>query len=249
MKLGMFSIIFLFAILLLFIPSCSSVQSSDLLKIVEDSILKGNTTEPLSENRIIEGLKEALKIGTDKAISTLSIEGSFFNNPEIKIPLPEPVKKIEETARKVGLGSYFDSFEKSMNTAAEQAAPLTKKIVFNALKEMTISDAKRILKGRDNEATLYFKDKSFDELMNVFKPSVHSVMSKTGVIKKYQDIETRVKNVPFINALPLNFDLDEYVAENALNGIFHMIEKEEKKIRDDPAARITELLKEVFGRR
>jgi len=113
---------------------------------------------------------------------------------------------------------------------------------------MTIADAKKILEGRDNEATLYFKEKSFSELMNIFKPSVHSAMSKTGVIKKYQDIETKVKSIPFIDALPLNFDLDEYVAENALNGIFHMIEKEEKKIRDDPAARITQLLKDVFGR-
>ncbi|MBN2419457.1 MAG: DUF4197 family protein, partial [Deltaproteobacteria bacterium] len=85
--------------------------------------------------------------------------------------------------------------------------------------------------------------------MAVFKPSVHSVMSRTGVTKRYQDIETKVRNIPFVAALPLNFDLDEYVAENALNGIFYMLEKEEKKIRDDPAARITELLRDVFGRK
>lgn len=238
----------LFVLLIsLVFSSCTSTQLSDLYKSVEDNLLAGNTSAPLTEGRIIDGLKEALKIGTDKAVNTLSVEGSFFNNPEVKIPLPEPVKKIEKTARKVGLGSYFDSFEKSMNSAAEQATPLAKKIVFNALKEMTFSDAKKILNGRDNEATLYFKEKSFNELMNIFKPSVHNAMSKTGVIKKYQEIETKVKNVPFIEALPLNFNLDEYVAQNALNGIFHMIEKEEKKIREDPAARITELLKEVFG--
>jgi hypothetical protein len=135
-----------------------------------------------------------------------------------------------------------------MNTAAERATPLAKRIVFNAVKEMTFSDAKKILNGRDNEATFYFKEKSFNELMNIFKPAVHTTMSKTGVIKKYQDIESKVKNIPFIETLPINFALDEYVAKNALNGIFYMIEKEEKRIRENPAARITELLKDVFGR-
>ena len=238
----------LLATLFLFIPSCSSDQLSDFYQKAGNNLLGSGTPELLTEDRIIEGLKEALKIGTDKAINILSIEGSFLNNPEIKIPLPGPVKKIEGIARDVGLGFYFDSFEQSMNRAAEQAAPLAKGIVFNALKEMTFADAKKILAGRDNEATLYFKDKSFSELMNVFKPSVHSVMSKTGVTKKYQDIDKNIKNIPFTEAIPLNFDLDGYVAENALNGIFHMIEKEEKKIREDPAARITELLRDVFGR-
>jgi hypothetical protein len=136
-----------------------------------------------------------------------------------------------------------------MNTAAEQATPMAKQIVFNALKNMNFQDAKKILEGRDNEATLYFREKSFSELMNIFKPAVHTAMSKTGVTKNYQDLENRVKNIPFIGALPINYDLDEYVSENALNGIFHMIEKEEQKIRKDPAARITELLKDVFGRK
>ena len=229
-------------------PSCTSTQLSDFYKSVEDNLLAGNSSAPLTEGRIIDGLKEALKIGTDKAIDILSIKGGFYNNPEIKIPLPSQVKKIEGIARNVGLGSYIDSFELSMNTAAEQAAPLAKGIVFNALKEMTFADAKKILAGRDNEATLYFKEKCFSELMYIFKPNVHSVMSKTGVIKKYQDIEVKVKKIPLIEALPVNFDLDEYVAENALDGIFLMIGKEEKKIREDPAARITELLKDVFGR-
>jgi hypothetical protein len=240
---------FIFASLLLFIPSCTTVQSSDFIKAMGGNILGSGTTAPLTENRIIAGLKEALKIGTDKAITTLSSEGSFFNNPKIKIPLPDPLKKIEDNARKIGLGFYFDSFDKSMNSAAEQATPLAKKIILNALQEMTISDAKKILYGRDNEATLYFKEKSFDQLMNIFKPAVHSAMSKTGVTKKYQDIETKVKNMPFIEAIPLNFDLDSYVSKNALNGIFYMVEQEEIKIRKNPAARVTELLKDVFGRK
>lgn len=233
----------------IYLPSCLTLESTDFLKNMGGSLSGTSAPSGLTEGRIIEGLKEALKIGTDNAVNSLSLEGSFLNNPEVKIPLPGPLKKIEENARKVGLGFYFDSFEKSINTAAEKATPHAKKIVFNSLKEMNFSDAKKILYGRDNEASLYFKEKSFAELMNIFKPEVHSVMSNTGVTKKYQDIETRVRNIPFIEALPLNFDLDKYVAENALNGIFYMIEKEEKKIRENPAARITELLREVFGRR
>ncbi len=237
----------LIALAFIYLPSCVTVQSSDFLKNMGGSLAGTSASSGLTEDRIVEGLKEALRIGTDNAVNSLSIEGSFLNNPEVKIPLPGPLKKIEEKARKVGLGFYFDSFEKSINTAAEKATPHAKKIVFSALKQMTFSDAKKILYGRDNEASLYFKEKSFNELMNIFKPEVHSVMSNTGVTKKYQEIEARVRALPFIEALPLNFDLDKYVAENALNGIFYMIEKEEKKIRENPAARITELLRDVLA--
>ena len=241
--------ILLLAVLILLFPSSSSAQFSDFLKKLKDNILGSETSTSLSEDRIVEGLKEALKIGTDKAIDTLSKKDSFFNNPEIKIMLPAPVKKAEGIAKNLGFGSYFDSLEKSMNDAAEQATPMAKGILLNALKNMSITDAKKILAGRENEATLYFKEKSFGQLMNLFKPTVHSVMSKTGVIKTYQDIETKIKTIPYIDALPLNFSLDDYVSENALNGIFLMMEKEEKKIREDPAARITDLLKDVFGRK
>ena len=241
--------ILLSAVLFLLFPSGSSAQFSDFFKKLKNNILGSQTSTSLSEGRIVEGLKEALKIGTDKAIDTLSKKGGFFNNPEIKIMLPAPVKKVEGIAKNVGLGSYFDSLERSMNAAAEQATPMAKGILLNALKNMSITDAKKILTGRDNEATLYFKEKTFDQLMNLFKPAVHSAMSKTGVIKTYQDIETKIKAIPYIDALPVNFSLDDYVSENALNGIFLMIEKEEKKIREDPAARITDLLKDVFGRK
>ncbi len=241
--------LFIVASAFLFLPSCLTVGSSDFFKNMGGSLSGSDAPSSLTEGRIIEGLKEALKIGTENAVNKLSSEGGFFNNPEIRIPLPGPIKKIEKSAARVGLGVYFDSFEKSINTAAEKATPLAKKIVLNSLKGMTFSDAKKILYGRDNEASLYFKEKSFDELMDTFKPEVHSAMSKTGVVKKYQDLETRVRKIPFIEALPLNFDLDKYVAENALNGIFFMLEKEEKKIRENPAARITELLRDVFGRK
>lgn len=241
--------ILLIAIILHSFSFSSSAQDPDFFKKLKETFLGNNSSTTLSEERIIQGLKEALKIGTGNAINNLSTKGSFLNNPDIKITLPSQVKKIEKLGRKAGLGFYFDSLEESMNRAAEQATPMAKQIVFNALKNMNFEDAKKILKGRDNEATLYFREQSFPELMEIFKPAVHTSMSKTGVIKKYQEIENRVKNIPFIGTLPQNYDLDEYVSENALNGIFHMIEKEEQKIRKDPAARITALLKDVFGRK
>jgi hypothetical protein len=248
MKKVIFPII-LIAILLQFFPSGLSAQGTDFFNKLKGNLLGNKNSTALTEDRIIQGLKEALKVGTGNAINNLSNKGSFLNNPEIKITLPSQIKKIEKVASKAGLGFYFDTLEESMNTAAEQATPMAKQIVFNALKNMNFQDAKKILGGRDNEATLYFREKSFSELMNIFKPAVHTAMSKTGVTKNYQDLENRVKNIPFIGAVPKNYDLDAYVSENALNGIFHMIEKEEQKIRKDPAARITELLKDVFGRK
>ncbi len=236
-------------IFLQFFTSDLSAKGTDFFKKLKENLIGSNNSTTLSEERIIQGLKEALKVGTGNAINNLSRKGSFLNNPDIKITLPSQVKKIEKLARSAGLGFYFDSLEESMNNAAEQATPKAKQIVFNALKNMTFQDAKKILKGRDNEATLYFKEKNFSELMEIFKPEVHTAMSKTGVIKNYQDMESRVKNIPFIGTLPQNYDLDTYVSENALNGIFHMIEKEEQKIRENPAARVTEILKDVFGRK
>ncbi len=239
--------IFLFITVLFLFPANSSAQFSDFLKKLKDSIFSGEENSVLTEDTIIKGLKEALKIGTEKTVEHLSKQGSYLNNPEIKIKLPEPLKKIENIVRKTGLGFYIDSLEQSMNGAAEMAAPMAKDIVLDALKEMSFSDAKKILKGKENEATLYFREKSYNRLMDIFKPAVRSSMSKTGAIKKYQDIESKLKSIPFIESLPVNYDLDGYVAGAALDGIFHMIEKEEKQIRENPEARITELLREVFG--
>lgn len=218
-------------------------QFEDILKSVKKAIGLGGE---LSESKIIEGLKEALEIGTGKAVNLVSQLDGYYKNPKIKIPLPDSVKKVEKILRTVGYGSKVDAFELSMNRAAEQAAPAAKALFIDTIKQMSFADARKILKGRDNEATLYFKDKTWDRLAKRFKPLVHSAMSKVGVTRSYQELDKKVRSIPFADSI-VSFDLDQYVTGGALDGVFYMLEQEERKIRKDPAARVTDLLKEVFG--
>ena len=201
--------------------------------------------EGLTENEIIQGLKEALEIGTSNAVGIVSKLDGYYQNPNIKIPLPEDVRKFEKILRTTGFGQQVDQFELSMNRAAERAAPEAKSIFWDAIKQMKFEDARKILNGRENEATLYFKDKTSDRLRKIFKPITHQAMSEVGVTRSYQAIDDKVKTIPFADQL--SFDLDQYVTDKALDGLFFMLAAEEKKIRENPAARVTDLLKKVFG--
>jgi hypothetical protein len=199
----------------------------------------------LTESEIIKGLKEALQIGTSNSVGIVSKLNGYYKNPNIKIPLPEDVQKVEKILRTTGFGQQVDDFELSMNRAAERAAPEAKSIFWDAIKQMKFEDARKILNGRDNEATLYFKDKTSDRLREIFKPITHQAMSEVGVTRTYQTIDDKVKTIPFADQL--SFDLDQYVTDKALDGLFFMLAAEEKKIRENPAARVTDLLKKVFG--
>ncbi len=201
----------------------------------------------LSEKKIIEGLKEALQIGTGKAVKIVSKADGYYKNPKIKIPLPGAVKKVEKVLRGIGYGSQVDAFELSMNQAAEQAAPEAKAIFWDTIKKMSFADARKILEGKEDEATTYFKEKTQDRLSETFKPIIHKAMSKVGATRYYQNLETKVRSLPFAGSL--NLDLDQYVTGGALDGLFLMLAEEERKIRQDPAARVTDLLKEVFGKK
>ena len=214
----------------------------DVMKDVQKAL---SGEESITEADIIQGLKEALHIGTDKAIKGVSKINGFYKNQKIKIPLPGSVQKVEKLLRAAGYGAKVEAFELSMNRAAEKAAPKAKSLFWDAIKGMSFSDAKTILKGRDNEATLYFEDKTSDKLQAIFKPIVNDAMHQVGVTRAYQDLDAKVRSIPF--AERLSFDLDQYVTEGALNGLFLMLAEEEAKIRRDPAARVTDLLKRVFG--
>ncbi len=213
----------------------------DLIKSIEKSLTGGE----LSDDKIIQGLKEALQIGTVNAVGLISKLDGYYKNPDIKILLPDSVQKAEKILRTVGYGDKLDEFEVSMNRAAEQAAPQAKAIFIDAIKDMSFDDARKILQGEDNEATLYFKEKTGGRLHETFKPVVHDAMSEVGVTKSYQDLSDKVRTIPFTESL--NVDLDEYVTGKALDGLFFMVAEEERKIRTDPAARVTDLLKDVFG--
>jgi hypothetical protein len=216
----------------------------DFFKGVKEAV-QGD--QELSQTQIIDGLKEALLVGTGNAVQTVSQVGGYSENPSIKIPLPDAMQKVEPLVRAAGYGSQVDAFVMSMNRAAEQAAPEAKGIFWDAIKAMTITDAQKILKGRENEATLYFKEKTYAKLSEVFEPIVHDTMSEVGVTRKYQELEEKVKAVPFASTYA--FDLNEHVNSKALEGLFFVLGEEERKIRQDPAARVTDLLKEVFGKR
>jgi hypothetical protein len=238
-KLFVLSILFS---LIIFESNLGFAQLKSIFKGIEKSIGSGSS---LTENEIGKGLKEALTVGIQNAIGIVSNLDGYYKNPNIKIPLPGAVKKVESILRTVGYGSKVDAFELSMNRAAEKAAPEAKSIFVAAIKQMTFSDARKIFDGRDNEATLYLKDKTSNRLGEMFKPIVHESMSQVGVTQQYQDLNTKLSSIPFTKSL--NFDLDQYVTEGALDGLFYMLAIEERKIREDPTARVSDLLKKVFG--
>ena len=235
---------FLIALFIIQAPPALA-QFQDIFNRVKKAI---GISGELSETEIIEGLKEALKIGTDNAVGLVSKLDGYYKNPKVKIPLPGGVKKVEKVLRTVGFGSKVDAFELSMNRAAEQAAPEAKALFIDTIKQMSFTDARKILNGRENAATLYFKDKTWDRLAEKFEPIVHSTMSRAGVTGAYQELDKKVRSIPFTDSI-MSFDLDQYVTDGALDGLFYMLEQEERSIRKDPAARVTDLLKEVFGSR
>ncbi len=201
--------------------------------------------EELTNDEIVGGLKEALEVGTRHAVQRVSQTDGYFKNPQIKIPLPENVRRFEDLLRATGFGSQVDAFELSMNRAAERAAPEAKAIFWDAIKQMTFTDARGILDGPDDAATQYFRDKTSDRLQTLFKPITHQAMSEVGVTRSYQTLDAKIQTIPFADTV--RFDLDQYVTDKALDGLFWMLAQEEKKIRQDPAARVTNLLQKVFG--
>ena len=200
----------------------------------------------LTESEIVDGLKEALEIGTGKAVTLVSKKNGYLNNPKIKIALPEKVQKAESFLRNIGFGSKIDKFELSMNRAAERAVPRAKSIFWDAIQKMTFSDARQILDGQDDAATIYFRQKTSSQLRDEFKPIVNQAMSAVGVTQAYKSLDRKIRKLPFTKSL--SFDLDQYVTDKALDGLFLMLAEEEKKIRQDPAARVTDLLKKVFAK-
>ncbi|MGD2186673.1 MAG: DUF4197 domain-containing protein [Desulfobacterales bacterium] len=199
----------------------------------------------ITNDEMIQGLKEALEIGTQNAVAMVSRPDGYFKNPDIKIPLPEEIEKAGKYLRLAGYGSKVDEFEQSMNRAAEQAAPEAKQIFLGAVKELEIGDAQKILNGPDNAATNYFKDKTYPLLQKIFKPIIKDTMGQVGVTRQFQGINTKLASIPLADQASV--DLDQYVTDKSLDGLFFMLAEEEKKIRQDPAARVTDILKKVFG--
>jgi Protein of unknown function (DUF4197) len=200
----------------------------------------------LSDAKIGSGLKEALKVGTENAVNLTGKTDGYFMNQTIKILMPERLRTLESGLRAVGYGPTVDEFVLGMNRAAEQAAPHAKKIFWDAVGEMTFDDARKILNGPQTAATDYFKGKTTEKLTAAFRPIVDRSMNQVGVTRQYKDLVGRAQAIPFMKTESL--DLDTYVTGKALDGLFAVVGQEEIKIRTNPAARTTDLLREVFRR-
>jgi hypothetical protein len=218
----------------------AAAQFDSLLKGARDYLGGG-----ASDAKIGSGLQEALKIGTENAVLQTGRVDGFLRNEAIKILMPRALQSMEQPLRLVGFGPKIDEFVVGMNRAAEKAVPFAKEIFWDAIGQMTFDDARKILNGGDTAATQYFKSKTSKKLHAAFRPSVEGVMNDVGVNRQYNELIGKYESVPFAKSIA--FDVNQYVTEKTTDGLFFVVGQEEKKIRTNPAARVTDLLKDVFG--
>lgn len=204
-------------------------------------------TAGLSETDMITGLKDALGVSIEKTISQLGATDGFMGNSLVKIAVPEKLQMVASGLRKVGQGDLVDSFEMSMNRAAEQAVPATADIFSGAVKEMSIADAQEILTGSDDAATQYFEKTTRPTLFERIKPIVQQETAKTDVTGYYKSMEGKASALLPLVSGGKNTDLDSYVTDSALDGLFKVMAEYEKDIRTNPVARTTDILQKVFG--
>lgn len=234
--------------LLLTTQSCNAQFGKWLSKgkeVVDDVNKSANGGSP-TNSEIIAGLKQALEIGSKNAGNQLSALNGYFGNQLIKIMMPPEAQKVENTLRNIGMGAEVDKAIMAMNRAAEDAATKAAPIFVNAIKGMTIQDGVGILKGGNGAATNYLKQKTTGELTNAFRPVIENSLNKVDATKYWSQVFTIYNKLPTTRQ-KVNPDLTGYVTERALNGLFVTVEQEENKIRQDPAARVTDLLKKVFN--
>jgi hypothetical protein len=233
----------LIAIVLLFL----SLASCDVLQYaLNQAASQTATTGPLTETQIIAGLKEALKVGTGNAVGTLGIKDGFFGSNRFKILFPPEVKKVETTLRSMGMGKIIDDFIEKMNRGAEEAVKEATPIFVGAITSMTINDAKNILFGTNQAATQYFRGKTSGQLFTAFNPKVKNVLdNKIKVTKAWADVTTAYNKVP--GTSPVTTDLPKYITDKSIDALFVRIGEEEKKIRENPTARVNSILQKVFG--
>ncbi|QPJ66841.1 MAG: DUF4197 domain-containing protein [Candidatus Nitrohelix vancouverensis] len=212
----------------------------------------GSSDEPASaglsgmidSDTAVSGLKEALTLGIRNAVEEAASSNGFLDNDAIRIPLPDPLQKVSSALRAVGYGQLVDDFEVSMNRAAEKAAPQAKQIFLDQIQNASIEDGLKILNGGDTAATEFLKGKTFQQLSALFAPIISSSLDQVGATRYFKAMMDQFSSLPFMNAFP--FDLNQYVTQNSLDGLFVLLGEEEKNIRSNPQARATDLLKKVF---
>ncbi len=233
-------------LLLAGLAACSG--SGDIVDKIQQSagvLLEKHDLNGLTTEEITAGLKQALNNGTNTVVSRLGKTGGFSADPAIKIRLPRALLEVKNVADKFGLGSHFLDLEKRLNRAAEKASPLAKNLFVNAIKDMSLADARGILQGPDNAATQYFQEKTSAKLKNKMQPIVADSLAQVGAVRSFNsllDAYHKIPGVPGINA-----NLSQHVVAGSVKGIFHYVAEEEKAIRKDPVKRTSELLKRVFA--
>jgi hypothetical protein len=223
-----------------FTPMSKAQILNEAIKLVEPA------KQGFSENDAVNGIKEALVKGTGTSVNLVSKINGYFGNPEIKIPFPENAKIIESKLRAIGLGSQADEVILSINRAAEDAAKEAEPIFVSAIRNMSITDAIQLVSGKNDACTQYLARTTTPELKSKFSPVVKASLDRVNATRLWADVVKTYNQIPF--ATRQNPNLTEYVTDKAINGLFTMIAKEELKIRQNPAARTTDILKKVFGK-
>jgi len=220
-----------------------SLNSCDVLKQVQ---IPTNipTVQPLTEKEVVAGLKDALRVGTNNAVNTLSQKGGFMNS-RFKIPFPPEVQVVEQKLRQYGFGNLADQFIAKLNESAEEAVKEAAPIFGDAIMSMTFADAWGILRGPQNAATEYFRQKTSVNLFNAFKPRVQYTLDQVGLSRMWTEVMGTYNKIPMVKKVET--DLPKYVTNKAMDALFVRIAEEEKNIRENPAARVTAILKKVFG--
>ncbi len=212
-----------------------------------ESVLEGvSQDQPLDEATVARGLREALRIGTGRAIERVGVRDGYLASRLIRIHLPEELETMAEALRKIGFRRQVDELEVAMNRAAEQAAGEALDIFGTAIGDLTIADAFAILRGGDTAATDYLRDQTTAPLRQRFEPIIANKMEKVGLYRTYNRLADAYNNLPLTRRPAL--DLEDYLTERALDGLFTTLAEEETRIREDPVARTTELLRKVFSR-
>jgi hypothetical protein len=222
---------------------CSQIDFNKISKEVDKTI--NGDKGGLTNDEIIRGLKEALNVGSNNAAGSASKVDGFFKNPVIKIPFPPEAKEMEAKLRSLGMNKQVDDFILTVNRAAEEAAKQSASVFINAVTSMTISDGLSILRGSDTAATAFLRKTTGGQLHDKFKPVIQNATQKVQVTKYWNPLATTYNALPFVKKV--NPDLEEYITQRALNGLYYLVSQEEAKIRKDPSARVTDLLKKVFG--
>jgi Protein of unknown function (DUF4197) len=233
-------------IIILALLALVGIQNTDAQLMKNAKKLLNTKAGGFTEKDAADAIKEALVNGTGASVKFVSALNGYLGNPEIRIPFPQEAKEVETKLRAIGMGKKVDEFNESMNRAAEQAANEAKSIFISAIKGLTVKDAINIVKGENNAATMYLNRTTSPDLKTAFQPKIKASLDNVNATKYWGDLITAYNKIPLVKKQ--NPNLTEYVTGKAIDGLFVMIAKEELKIRQNPAARTSELLKKVFGK-